>query len=317
MNSPKFPPQIIGFLLVIVFLVGCGVTMTTHSRSSPPPPTPIQPNGQPGACRENELSPLGVSRSTDHGVTWTSLGNVCLHDPTILSVDPTPLLVDGRIVLYFLDMKTLTNDESTATRRIIYRATSLDGMNFDKPQPAFSQTSDITDPFVLRMPDGSFRMYMMASPNWDIISAASQDGLVFTRENGTRSAAGGIPGALPLPDNQVRLYLAGGRDGQDGILSEISDDGLSFTLESGLRIVAPANSFAGDAEPIRLTDGSYLMSFSILDKKYAADPVKSELHIATSADGYNWTANPSVITHGGTSCVVEMTDGTLLLYYGK
>jgi hypothetical protein len=257
-----------------------------------------------------------VRRSTDHGATWTVLGNVCLHDPNILSVDPTPLVIDGRIALYFLDMKTLTNDQTTATQRIIFRATSADGVNFEKPQPVFIQTRDLVDPFVLRMPDSSYRMYAASDPE-GIISAVSRDGLVFTRENGVRSTAGGMPGALLLPDNRVRLFLAGGNDGQNGILSQISNDGLNFTTETGVRIPAPANSIADNPQPIRLANGSYLMLFQILEIKNAGNPLASEIHLATSADGYAWTTNPTVIGYGGTSCVVETADGTLYIYFGS
>jgi hypothetical protein len=60
------------------------------------------------------------------------------------------------------------------------------------------------------------------------------------------------------------------------------------------------------------------MLFSLNDKKYSeqGDPwTFTETHLATSADGYNWTANPTNIGYGGTSCAVEMPDGTLYVYY--
>ena len=230
-------------------------------------------------------------------------------------MDPTALVFNGSIVLYFLDMATLTNDESITTPRIIYRTTTLDGVNFDKPQSAFTQNHNMVDPFVLSMPDGSFRLYVASDPE-GIISAVSTDSLVFTLENGVRSAAGAMPGALLLPDNRVRLFLAGGNEGQNGILSQISNDGLNFTTEPGVRILSQANTITDNPQPIRLADGSYLMLFQILDIKYAGDPLKSEIHIATSADGLNWTANPTVIAHGGTTCVVQAADGTLYIYFG-
>lgn len=331
MNRQKFLKRVIGYCMVIVFIVGCGMFSATPAPppTFPPPPIPsllpppivpaqtLQPTGQASSCSIGEFSSLGVLRSTDHGATWVSLGNACWHDASILAADPTPLLINGSIVLYFLDLKTLTNDESITTPRIIYRTTTVDGVNFDKPQPAFTQTHDIVDPFVLRMPDGSFRMYL-ASDQEGIISAVSGDGLVFTRENGVRSMAGAMPGALLLPDNRVRLFLAGGNEGQNGIFSQISADGLTFTTlnEPGVRILAQANTITDNPQPIRLADGSYLMLFQKLDIKYAGDPLKSEIHLATSADGFNWTSNPTVIEHGGTTCVIEAADGTLYIYFG-
>jgi hypothetical protein len=288
----------------------------------PPPPTQQsvtppaqsgQPTGQSGACGGDQVSPLGVIRSTDHGATWTSLGNACMHDLTILPADPTPVMIDGHVVLYFVDFGSL----GKPVPQIIYRTTSGDGVHFDKPQPAYTQTRTMVDPFVLRMPDGSFRLYV-PSDQEGTISAVSRDGLVFTRENGARTTDGGMPGALLLPDNQVRMFLAGGNEGKEGIFSKISNDGLNFTIERGLRIPAPPNSIADNPEPIRLADGTYLMLYQIHDIKYEGLPPweHTEIHLATSVDGFNWIANPTVIGYGGTSCVVEMQDGTLLIYYG-
>jgi hypothetical protein len=309
MNS-KILQLVFGVTLVAVIFVGCG-------SPSAAPALPGQSAGQPSTCRDNERSSLGVLRSTDHGATWTFLGNACIQGlKNIIPADPTPLVIDGRIVLYFLDLKTLTNDQTTTTQRIIYRATLIDGVNFDQPQPAYIQTRDIVDPFVLRMPNSTYRMYIASDPE-GIISAMSKDGLGFTRENGVRSTAGGMPGASLLPDNRVRLFLAGGNDGQDGILSQISNDGLNFTMEIGVRIPAPANSIADNPQPIRLADGSYLMLYQTRDKKREGRPEwEAEIHLATSTDGFNWASNPKILEYGGTSCVVEAADGTLYIYYG-
>jgi hypothetical protein len=184
--------------------------------------------------------------------------------------------------------------------QIIYRATSIDGLNFDTPQPAYDQPITMVDIFVLPMPDGSSRMYI-PSDQEGIISAVSNDGIKFSREGGVRSKGGGMPGALLLPDNRVRLFLAG-----------------NGTPENGVRIPASPNTIVDNPQPIRLADGSYLMLFSIHDKKYEGqgDPWDfTEIRLATSMDGFLWTVKPKVIGYGGTSCVVEMPDGTLYIYY--
>jgi hypothetical protein len=270
-----------------------------------------------GASCPGPLSPLGVLRSTDHGATWTSLGNACLNGSTIEAVDPTAIAVNGSIALYALDMATLTNDHSTTTERVIYRATTVDGVNFGTPQPAFTQYHDMVDPSIVRMPNGSFRMYVPVDQE-GIISASSSDGLVFTREDGVRTSNGGMPGALLLPDNRVRLFLAGGNEGQEGIYSMISSDGLNFTTEGGVRIPSPVDSITDNPQPIRLANGSFLMLYQIHEKKYEGLPPwqHTEIHLATSTDALNWTTNPTIIGYGGTSCVIEAADGTMYLYYG-
>ncbi len=277
-------------------------------------PTPAeQPTLQASTCGENELSPLGVLRSTDHGATWTSLGNACI-DSSVWAVDPTGFRIGDQIVLYFVDFNSLNQPVPHS----IYRATALDGVHFDQPQPAYTQPGTMVDHFVLPLADGSFRLYT-PSEQEGIISAVSRDGLMFTRENGIRTTAGGMPGALLLPDNRVRMFLSGTTEGKAGIFSLISEDGLNFTFESGLRIESPADIITDNPQPIRLGDGTYLMVYQTHNKMYDVPGnvpwEHTEVHLATSADGFNWTTNPTIIGYGGTSCVVETEDGTLYIYY--
>lgn len=264
---------------------------------------------------EDTTASLGVLRSTDHGMTWTSLGQAHIQNLSVCPVDPTGFTVDGHIVLYFVDFDHLNQPVPQS----IYRATSADGVNFDTPQPVYTQPLTMVDPFVLPIPGGLFRLYV-PSEQEGIISAVSNDGLTFTPENGVRVGfgEGGMPGALLLPDNRVRLFLNAEKDGQQGIFSMISDDGLNFTAESGMRIPASAGVIVDDAQPIRLLDGSYLMLYQMLDAEDMDQPAPwtyTQLRLATSGDALNWTVNPTVIGYGGTSCIVETAGGTLFIYY--
>jgi len=264
----------------------------------------------------NGTDSLGVLRSTDGGATWTSLGQAHMQNSNVWPVDPTGFTIDDQIVLYFVDFGHL----GQPVPQSLYRATSADGVDFDTPQPVYTQPVMMVDPFVLPMLGGLFRAYI-PSEQEGIISATSNNGFAFTRESGIRvgSGGGGMPGALLLPDNRVRLFVNGDLDNQGGIFSMISDDGLNFAVEGGMRIPAPAGFILQDANPIRLLDGSYLMLYQTCNATFweqGLDPwTFTELRLATSADSLNWTVDPRVIGYGGTSCIVEKRDGTLFIYY--
>ncbi len=302
----------------MMLLAGCGAPTQSPTLL----PTPVftvpqtagvgkQPIGHPSACRPGDVSPLGVLRSTDHGVTWASLGDACIRDlRSMKPADPTGLLVDGRIVLYFTDL-------DLQMPNTLYGTTSADGVNFDTPKPTFTIQRPLYDPFVLRLSDGSFRAFIPRGPD-GMISAKSNDAVNFAQESGLRLKSGDMPGAILLPDNRVRLFVQNG----DQISSAISADGLDFTEESGVRLSAPPDFMVNNPQPIRLARGSYLMLFSRFDKRDAIRigpmyPWKyTEIRLATSVDGWDWKVNPTVFGYGGTSCVVEAGDGTLLIYFG-
>jgi hypothetical protein len=309
MGTRKFVVRMTAAIMLIGLLAGCVGCSASHTQS----------NGEGTPCREDELSPSAVMRSTDHGATWTKLGRICLHDPSILSVDFTAIPTgDGGVALYFVDMKLL--QQPSTVQRIIYRAISTDGVNFEEPEAVVTANVDMVDPTVIRLPDGRVRLYVpIADLTSGIASFISDDGLHFTRESGARNANGSMPGALVLADHRIRIF-AGNIEGPDqaGITSMISDDGLTFAAESGLRIAAASpkpTDMTSDPSAIHLIGGGYLMSFMI-NPTEPSIATGAQYRLATSDDGFTWTVNPKVFAEGGTSCLVESSDGTLFFYYG-
>jgi hypothetical protein len=299
-------------IVLMGFLTGC-VSPAVSSLN------PTQPNQGIIPCGEDEFSPSAVMRSTDQGATWTQLGRICMHDPSILSVDFTALPLDGGgVALYFVDMKLL--GQPATVQRIIYRAISMDGVNFDAPQAVVTTYVNMVDPAVVRTPEGKVRLYVPMddiNPGTGVASFISDDGLHFAREDGVRKIAGGMPGALVLPDHRVRVFT-GGAPGVSGISSFISNDGLNFVPESGLRIAAASpkpTDMPTDPSIVQIATGGYFMAFMI----NPTDPpvaTKAQYRLATSEDGFTWTVHPTVFAEGGTSTLVETTDGTLYFYYG-
>jgi hypothetical protein len=212
MRTLKCFHRLIMISLALAFAGGCSAPRATATL--PPLATvsggPTRPGIPANTCRGDELSPTGVLRSTDHGATWTNLGRICMHDPSILSVDFTAIPWNGGVALYFIDMKLL--HQPASVQRILYRATTMDGVNFDKPQAVVTAPVDMFDPAVIRTPDGRVRLYvpMLDVPqNMGVASFISDDGLHFTRENGSRNANGSMPGALVLEDRRVRIFTGG------------------------------------------------------------------------------------------------------------
>ena len=73
MNSHPFLHRVIGVMLVLMFLAGCGALT---AMPTPTPSRPAQPNvqsgqsaGQAGTCSGSDVSTQGIPRSTDHGAT--------------------------------------------------------------------------------------------------------------------------------------------------------------------------------------------------------------------------------------------------------
>jgi hypothetical protein len=243
-----------------------------------------------------------------------------MHDASILPVDFTAVPIDGGVALYFIDMKLL--GQAPSVQRVLYRATSMDGLNFNRPQAAVTAKVDMFDPTVVRTAEGAIRLYVPIADlklNEGVASFLSDDGLSFVRETGARNVAGGMPGALVLADHRVRMFVHGAvASNQPGIISYISDDGLTFTIESGVRIAAAGSKTTEmpfDPSPIRLIRGGYLMAFAV----NPTDPpiaTKGQYRLATSDDGFNWEVKPTVFAEGGTSCLIETSDGMLFFYYG-
>jgi hypothetical protein len=252
---------------------------------------------------------IGVLRSTDGAATWTYLGHACFHAPRLTPVDPFPLLEAAKIVLYFYDI-TSGGGPAGGQPWTIHRTTSDNGLEFTVPTLAYSTRAGIvTDPAVVRLPSGVYRMYLVARQG--TISASGSDGLTFTDDPGVRTDVGAVPGVLLLPDGRLRLFVCS----EPGIVSLLSSDGLSFDLEEGVRI--PQNravEIVCDPHPIRLRSGRHLMAFKV--RPGGGDsPVRDGVHLAESADGLAWIPLGPPVAQGSVPGIVELQDGTLLLYY--
>lgn len=247
---------------------------------------------------------IGVVKSVDKGATWTFLGHGNFNAPSLIPVDPDPLLLDNQVILYFFDIAVTRT--GGAANHDIYRAVTEDGLNFSTPIKVYSTSSTVTDPSMVLLPNGIYRLFL--SFGNQVVSASGSTSQSFVADAGSRSTVGGVPGALVLPDNRIRLFVCGA----GGIISLISSDGLSFTKEAGVRLAS--STTICDPHPLRLLNGNYLMTYKITPAG-GHSPTDDQVWLATSTDALNWTPGSSSIVKGSVPGIVELSDGTLLIYY--
>ncbi|MCI0341053.1 MAG: alpha/beta hydrolase fold domain-containing protein [Planctomycetales bacterium] len=204
---------------------------------------------------------IGVGISDDGGATWRrERARIEGLAPRAKAVDPDPFrLPDGRIRLYYFASPAPQGRGPGDPARAegpheVRSAVSTDGLRFVEEDGVRFAREGLTDPDVVRLPDGRFRMYFPVHAGraaGSVLSATSPDGLAFTEDPGVRHPAPAIPGAIVLPDGRVRLYV----NGPGGIVSRTSDDGLAFREEPGVRIAAHEGRLLADPGAARLPDG--------------------------------------------------------------
>lgn len=197
--------------------------------------------------------------SKDNGKSWTEPEAVKINgikETNAAPVDPSIVqLEDGRLRLYFYAMvKAPPRPDSTHK---FYSAISTDGRNFTVEDGVRFEAANITDPEVI-FADGEWLMFIShGEESW---LARSPDGLNFKRDEKVIFRGGGVPGALPLADGRVRVFLCG----RGGILSALFDPQTSEIIaEDGIRAER-----AADPSIYRRHDATY----AIIIKKWTNPP---------------------------------------------
>jgi hypothetical protein len=147
------------------------------------------------------------------------------------------------------------------------------------------------------------------------VAVSNDKGATFA-SNGMVSIGLSVPGALKLPGGSVRLFGGMPSTGSD-IYGATSPDGLSgFVLDAQPAIQRNEADMVNDAHPIALRSGGYLMAYKVRPSGATDDPTQDLVYLATSTNGYTWMADDtSPIVKGSVPSIVELDDGTLLLYY--
>ena len=195
-------------------------------------------------------------------------------------------------------------------------------------------------PSLVALKEGGYRMYGNA-PGFDgVASYKTQDGITFTKEEGSRLTSSRKEGekdcvvshvwVVPTNDGYRMYYQANAVCSWKGdmppdekgkrtppefrIMSAFSKDGLTFEKEKGVRVDTNDKTNltqAAHGRIIKLKDGTLRMFFSatLKNKKSFHDILG-----ATSTDGLNWKLDAKPILNWGHDPTVIEKDGKIYLY---
>ena len=252
--------------------------------------------------------------SDDNGKTWSQKITEIKNLSTKGAVDPSPILLrNGDILLYVLGSNVTSGDPGKSqpdnTWRMIVARSNDNGKSFEEVGVAYSQKSNMTDPFPVLLPSGEFRLYL--SKGASVFSATSKDGISFKKDKGNRSSKGkgGVPGALVLKDGSVILYVCK----EKNILYKTSKDGMKFK-KSRIAIKAPKGTSLCDPSPIVNPSGGYTMAYKVREPANSKNPKDDIIMLADSVDGKEWTTRNKSVGAGSVPGLVIDSKGDWHIY---
>ena len=163
----------------------------------------------------------------------------------------------------------------------------------------FDQNIGSSDPRVVPLPGGGYRMYFAAF-NDGVRTATSPDGVAWTL--GPSVLPPGMPhtSVLALPGGGWRLYTAVTSGDVSYVRSFTTGDGVTFTEDEGRRITDQEFPFGPIQSPfvLRMADDTYRMYLTTVpageEVGQAGGNSAYWMVSATSANGLEWIADPAV-----------------------
>ena len=243
-----------------------------------------------------------------------------------LTAGPVSTVVSVSPDVYF-DEKTGTFYLFTTGMQIgVYKST--DGTAWQVAPGASTPTGPYSDPSVVAMPDGTYRMYYAyrasnTSPcsGKELRYATSPDLVRWTAQPGTllTDLGCGVPNVVRTGTEYRLYYVRGGPGLPHGTYLATSPDGLAWTPTDEL--LTPVDFV--DPSVVRLADGSWLM----LTADFASPPPPEffqQLYAGTSADGLKWdfgAKEPLFTAPSGKGAfdpdVVVMPDGSVRAWWSQ
>ena len=180
---------------------------------------------------------------------------------------------------------------TTGMRIGVYSST--DGTTWAAVPSASTPTGPFSDPSVVAVGDGTYRMYltervstgqpcagtrMRYATSPDLLTWTLQPEVIFD------DLGCGVPDVVRTPAGYLLSYVRGGAGLEHGIYQATSADGISWTAVAG--IVAPADRV--DPSVVYLGQDRWIMLTADFPSGKAAPGFRQALYVATSADGRTW-----------------------------
>lgn len=285
-------------LLMLLLVVGVGVASAQQ-----PPTTPKPPEGQPPDINALASHQIYLATSQD-GLMW-QMDNVLIRPATSV-----PALVYWQDSLWILAVNG-TPDEDFERLVMLHQ---LPDATWEEWFIDLNFEGRPVDPELMVLPDGRLRLYFFDFPGMApnsgppppdstvgrIYSATSEDGRIFTLEEGYRLAPqppATDPDVIQQSESQWWMFVSHPEQGDMVIAS--STDGLTFE-EVG------AVTHGSISDTVLLEDGRL--------RQYAC--VRGPMVVMESSDGLTWQAVPN--THMPPGCdpdAVQLPDGSWVMVY--
>jgi len=192
-------------------------------------------------------------------------------------------------------------------------------------------TNGHADPSVIKMPDGSYFMYLdkFGQKGSGYFVLTSKDAVEWKEKTGI-IFPGVATGRAFLTDKGVRFYYPtptprSPSEPASNLISSFAEDGINFRKDNGVRIQPRQGYYISGPAIIRLKDGAYRMFFDESDIQ-SGNIQKAEIYGASSNDGLDWKRDekPTIVAEDDVETgnikqvlhpfVVEWQNGYLMLY---
>jgi len=277
------------------------------------------------------FSPL-ATRTPPLGLTWEKEpGQRLTSNPTIVEYKYPEVIAlnNGSYRMFF------TAGHSPPPEPI-QSAISKDGTNWQEENGVrISVSPGAYHPKVIKLVNGSYRMYYSVQGPNRILSAISTDAFNWSVEPGVRLAPQGpytgfsAPVISKLVNGSIRLYA--NDVGYPGyrIVSAISPDGLNFAVEAGIRLynLGTGTLEKSDISPSyvqTLPDGSLRLFYGSANDGLLG-PIKGRTFSAISKDGLHFVREGTRLEPGSSGdkdkdgtylgCILKFPDGVTRAYY--